>query len=113
MSTIEVKNKHFTIERDISRPSFSTSMSGAGMVRYSPTAGLLEVSDGYTWIPMLGDTTYIGLSETATKAIDWAYKKMCEEEHINGLAEKYPAIKDAKEKLDILLALVNEREFKE
>ena len=38
----------------------------------------------------------------------WAKEKMAEEERIAKLVKEYAAIKDAKEKLDILMALVRE-----
>ena len=42
------------------------------------------------------------------KIFSWASKKMIEEERIEKLASQYPAVKDAKERLDIILKLVQD-----
>lgn len=42
--------------------------------------------------------------------IEWAKKKMLEDERIDKLVKEYPAIKDTKEKLDILIKLVQDNE---
>jgi hypothetical protein len=40
--------------------------------------------------------------------MQWAARKMEEEKRILALAEQYPAVKDAKEQLDIIMALVKQ-----
>lgn len=44
------------------------------------------------------------------EVIQWAKKKMQFERKIEELASKYPAVKDAKEKLDIVIKLVQDNE---
>lgn len=77
-----------------------------GTVRYNGTHRALEAYDGYSWRIISNPNTTVGLSAEAEEAMEWAIKKMHEERQIQELAEKYPAIKDAKEKLDILLTLI-------
>jgi hypothetical protein len=41
----------------------------------------------------------------------WAKKKMQEDQRIEELAKQYPAVKDAKEKLDIIVKLVQDEKL--
>jgi hypothetical protein len=58
------------------------------------------------WMDLRGDTLYVELSADVQVVIDWAKNKMTEDEHIKNLAEKYPALKKAKENYDVVKALV-------
>jgi hypothetical protein len=46
-----------------------------------------------------------------TDIIVWAKKKMQSERKIEELAKQYPAVKDAKEKLDIIVKLVQDEKL--
>lgn len=65
----------------------------------------LEVYDGVVWLE-LGDPAEIGLSHQAEEVLQWARKKMEEEAQIERLAKEHEGIRDLKEKLDIMIALV-------
>lgn len=43
-----------------------------------------------------------------SEVIEWATKKMEFEKKVEKLASQYPAVKDAKEKLELIMALVQE-----
>jgi hypothetical protein len=77
----------------------------AGMVRYYN--GQLEVFDGMIWHP-IRKTIRVRLQDGAEESIAWARKKMQEEKELQQLIDEYPNVKDLKEKLDILVALVRE-----
>jgi hypothetical protein len=77
-----------------SKAYFSPGASGAGMVRYNPNIGRMEVNDGSVWLG-LGDDIHLALSNDAIAVIDWAKNKMAEEAEIKQLAESRPALKTA------------------
>ena len=58
------------------------------------------------WKPMHGDNLYISLDPDIVAITEWAKEKMAEEARIKELAEKYPALKKAKENYDVVKALV-------
>lgn len=93
-------------------PYINSSTLSAGNVRFNGSSKILEVYDGSMWYELRSSPFFVNLSNDAEQAIDWAQKKMQEETRIKALAEKYPAVKDAQERLQILLTLVNEQETK-
>jgi hypothetical protein len=44
-----------------------------------------------------------------SEVLEWAKKKMLYEQKLEKLAKEYPAVKDAKEKLDIIMKLVQDQ----
>lgn len=91
-------------------PYVSPGANGAGMVRYNSNMQQFEINDGNSWLTIAGAHPSIGLSPAAESAINWSIAKMAEEQRITELAQKYPAVKDLQEKLDMMLALVKEEE---
>jgi hypothetical protein len=79
----------------------------AGMVRYNSNTQTLEVYDGNTWLAIAGSAD-VGLSPEAQQVMDWAYKKMKEDEQLEVLMEKHPGLKDLHEKFTLMKALVAE-----
>lgn len=75
------------------------------MVRYNSSMGRMEVYDGVVWLE-LGGGVEIGLTYQAEEVLHWARKKMEEEARIEQLAQKHEGIRDLKEKLDMMIALV-------
>lgn len=92
-----------------SPPYINTSAPSAGIVRYNNSN--LEVYDGSSWRMLSTGIAQVSLDANAQSVIQWANKKMAEEAEIIALASKYPAVKDLKEKLDLVIALV--RDYKE
>lgn len=93
-----------------SYPYVSPGANGAGMVRYNANMQQLEVNDGNSWLTISSGYPSVSLSPTAESAINWAMAKMAEEKRISELVQKYPAVKDLQERLDMILALVKEEE---
>ena len=79
---------------------------GVGNLRYNSTFQNIDVYDGNAWIPLITSHISIGLTSEAEDVLTWAKNKMVEEKNILSLAEKYQGIKDLKEQLDIMVALV-------
>jgi len=73
----------------------NTGQPMAGMVRY--VNNNLETYDGNTWHRLGQAYTMISLSESATKAIDWAIKEMEFEAQLEKMGETHPAVKAAHE----------------
>lgn len=74
-------------------PNTATSM--VGMVRY--VNNHLEAYDGNTWHRLGEAYTTISLTESATKAINWALKEMEFEAQLEKMGEEHPAVKAAHE----------------
>ena len=76
---------------------YNTSGMSAGMVRYYNNA--FEVYDGMTWIQITNQYASISLTPLADTAINWAAKKMQEEQELEHLASKHPAVQAAYENM--------------
>ena len=75
------------------------------MVRYNSSMNRMEVYDGVVWLE-LGGPAEIGLTHQAEEVLQWARRKMEEEARIEQLAKDHEGIRDLKEKLDMMIALV-------
>lgn len=84
--------------------------SVTGQVRWNGNNKCFEVSDnnnnGY-W-QRIDNTVQLNHDPQLYTMLEWAKKKMVEDERIEKLAKEYPAVKDAKEKLDIVIKLVQD-----
>lgn len=89
------------------KPYISPGSMSAGMVRYNSGSATLEVYDGNAWLALSGSAD-VGLSPEAQQVMDWAYKKMKEDEQLEILMEKHPGLKDLHEKFTLMKALVVE-----
>lgn len=89
-------------------PYISVSNLSAGNVRYNGSTKALEVYDGSIWVEFKPDPVYISLTHDAAATLEWAAAKMQYEKKVVDLAKKYPAVRDAKEKLDIILTLIRD-----
>jgi hypothetical protein len=84
-----------------------------GMLRINGSD--MEVFDGTVWMKMYMNNADIGLSSVANSAIDWAIKKMTQEQEWQKLAESNTAVKialdnleEARRQLDITAKLARE-----
>jgi hypothetical protein len=64
--------------------------------------GRLEAYTGYSWTPVAYESGVVGLTSTAEQAIDWAYKKMLEEQEEQALVAKYPSFDSAKGQYEMI-----------
>ena len=69
-----------------------------GMLRINGSE--FELFDGLSWVKIYMSNADIGLSSSANAAIDWAIKKMAEEEEWKKLAESNQAVKIALDNLE-------------
>lgn len=88
----------------------SGSQSFTGQVRYSSQGGSMEIFDGSSWQRIGDSIAQVGLSPEAERILDWAYKKMQEEEELKVRMQKHPGLKEAWEKFKIMDALTIEDE---
>ena len=91
-------SKYTAVTGIVPSPYISPGAQGAGMVRYNTNTQHLEVYDGLSWL-ILDQSATVSLKPDANAAIDWALKKMQEEELYRELAEKCPAVADARNKM--------------
>jgi hypothetical protein len=95
-----------------SAPYIDATRPSAGMVRYLNNN--LEIYDGSNWITMQSSYPQVELSGEVQSILAWARGKMAEEARVNKLAAKHPtvadaleAVKQAKEQVKIVAALVD------
>lgn len=80
----------------------------AGSVRFDFNSQTFKVFDGSMWINF-PDTNYtIGLMPKASQVLEWANKKMLEEQQLEERLNSHPGLRDAYEKFQILDALVTQ-----
>ena len=91
-----------------SRPNISPGSSGAGMLRYNPNTCQIEVNDGNIWMKFPDSTPVVGLTDEAEAAIDWAVKKMREEQRTEEFCQQYPALKKAKDNYELILNIIKD-----
>lgn len=87
-------------------PYISPGSTGAGMVRWSSTMQCFEINDGSVWLQMAMAHPTIELSSDTQAVLNWARDKRDEELKLKSLMESHPGVRDLKEKLDIMVALV-------
>lgn len=66
----------------------------------------LYVYNGDCWIPIEGRSD-IGLTGASESVMTWAFRKMCEEEDLDALCNKYPALAEAREQFEAMKVLVS------
>ena len=93
-----------------SYPYVNMNNASAGMVRYNGSSQNFEVYDGSSWMSMYGTATTVTLDYDVQNILNWARDKMAEDQRIKELAKKHPGIRDLQEKLDVMIALVQQQE---
>ena len=97
----------------ISAYTSGSSCHVTGVVRWYAPGSRLEVMNENTWIPLHGGQVTIHPDPELGSAMEWAKRKMAEEQQLKALCEKHPGLKDVKEKYEVMLALVRENESSE
>jgi len=90
--------------------------STTGQVRWNGQQKCFEVCDNGNsynggWV-RIDNTIQLSSDPQVQSVLEWAKKKMAEDEKIEQLAKEYPAVKDAREKLDIIVKLVQDESIK-
>ena len=88
------------------QPYISPGAQGAGQVRYNTNTHHMEVWDGVTWKEISNNYVSVGLTGEAESLLDWVRTKREEDSRLQALMELYPGVRDLKEKLDLMIALV-------
>jgi hypothetical protein len=89
----------------IAKSLYQPGSMSARIVRYNSSNSGLEVYDGNVWLSLNGHAN-IGLTTEAQATLEWAYKKMKEDEELEALMAKHPGLKDLHEKFMLMKALV-------
>tara|TARA_R110000868_G_scaffold295054_2_gene555475 strand:- start:13 stop:363 length:351 start_codon:yes stop_codon:yes gene_type:complete len=84
----------------------NTTNPMTGMVRVWGTD--TQVFDGTNWLNMNSSYATVSLDPESQVLLDWARRKMLEEQELQSLMEKHPGLKDAKDRFEFMLALVKE-----
>jgi hypothetical protein len=87
-------------------PYFSPGAQGAGQMRFNTNSNNIEVWDGVTWKEISNNYASVGLTSEAESLLDWVRTKRDEDARFKSLMELHPGIRDLKEKLDVMVALV-------
>ena len=70
----------------------SSPMTGA--LGYDSGSSTMKVYDGSSWVTVGGGCATVNLTPNAISILKWAEKKMFEEQELQSLCNKHPAIKD-------------------
>jgi len=68
---------------------------GVGQLQFNTGTQQLEVYNGTSWQRLQLGQYYVGLNPRAEDILDWAAKKMEQEQEARAMAEQYPAVADA------------------
>ena len=85
-------------------PNTTNPMTGMMRVWGTDT----QVFDGSSWLNMNSSYATVSLDPESQVLLDWARRKMVEEQDLPSLMEKHPGLKDAKDRFEVMLALVKE-----
>jgi len=91
-------------------PYIPAGGQSAGMVRYNTNMNIMEVYDGSSWKSLSSESAVIKLDDTAIEAIDWVKKKMQEEEVLISLPSDHPAVKIARQHVNLAKQALKEAE---
>jgi hypothetical protein len=77
-----------------------SSAQGVGNMRFNTSNQNMEVWDGNTWMTLQSSYATVQLDEEAIRILDWAKKKMIEEEVLLSLPSDNPAVKIARQNIN-------------
>lgn len=106
-------DKHLVVSPSYSGMSADRSVSEHnrdGDVRVDQ--GKLLVFSGSYW-EVYNSSTYMSLSPETEQVIDWAKRKMEEEQQLHNLMDEYPELLEAKLYLEAMVALIKDPSNKE
>lgn len=110
IKTIHSSTNHIQIGQGYSNvPPISPGAQSAGMLRWNTNSNTIEVYNGIAWFD-ISTSTNIYLNMDAQQALDWAVKKMREEEQLAQLMSRHPGLKELKDKFEIMKVLCEQEE---
>lgn len=84
--------------------------AASGQVRWNGNTKQFEVCDtNGIWL-QINNSIELRNSKELTEVLEWAKKKMNDEKKLDNLAKDYPVIRNLKEKLDMIVTLVEDNE---
>ena len=105
--------RYVTVSGGTPNPYISPGAVGAGMVRWNPNMNCMEVSDGNSWKTLSAGQVSVGLTGEAESLLDWARQKRDEEQQMQAMMDKYPALKKARDNYDLIWNLVKDEQYKD
>lgn len=93
-----------------SNPYISPGAVGSGMMRYNGNMNCIEVNDGNMWKQLEATYATVELTGEAQSILDWAKKKMYEEQQLDELCKKYPGLGKARDNYETFKRLVRAEE---
>lgn len=93
------------------KPYMNTTQPASGTVRYSNN-GALEVYDGNMWRQIGNSSVNVDLNENVKRALEWAEKKMQEEQELKDMMERHPGLRELHDKFEMMRILCQEEENK-
>ena len=100
INNVNSSSKHIYAAGGSSLPYVSSNMSNPiqGMLRLNGSD--MEVYDGHNWMKIYPGSANVGLNNEAERAIDWAIKRMKQEEEWYKLATTNKAVRIALDQLE-------------
>jgi hypothetical protein len=86
---------------------------GAGMLRYNSNSQNIEINDGNSWQVMGSTFANVELTPEAESLLDWARQKRIEEQSMQDMMDKYPALKKARDNYDLIWNIVKDEQHKD
>ena len=68
----------------------------------------IQCFDAGCWLNMNTSYATVSLGPELQVLLNWARRKMIQEQDLQSLMEKYPGLKDAKDSYEVMLALVSD-----
>jgi len=87
-------------------PNVTLGVANAGAVHYNAQIQELQVFTGSQWVSV-SSHTQIELAPSVQLVVNWAMKKMADEDSLDELLEKHPGLRDTYEKFELMKALCN------
>ena len=84
----------------------NTTIPMTGMMRVWGTD--MQVFDGSSWLNMNSSYATASLGPELQVLLNWIRRKMIQEQDLQSLMEKHPGLKDAKDRYEVMLALVSD-----
>jgi len=111
IKSISSTGRYLQVQGGNSGSNYINGYSGAqgvGNLRFNTANQNMEIWDGSNWIVMATSHATVGLDAEAVELLDWARAKLLQEQRIERLAKKHPGIQDLQQKLEVMIALVNQ-----
>jgi hypothetical protein len=102
-------------QRLVSYGAYTSTPSTAipGSVYYDSGASCLKRFDGVSWQPIIGLSYTADLDPETQSLLEWAREKREAEQRLIQLCSEHPGLREAKERFDIMLALVSQEKSHE